>query len=117
MTSAIDITAAVNPPRAVFVDYPLGHTAGKPGDRANQRAILIAALQAFERLTKPGEIVQLPYRWDDDRWKRQAMMEGDTRLPRSETPQYQLEEDRAAAQRNETRGSDGCVVCADYSAP
>jgi hypothetical protein len=117
MTSAIDITGAVNPPRAVFVDYPLGHTAGKPGDPANQRAIMIDALQAFERLAKPGEIVKLPYQWDDDGWKRHAMAEGDTRSPRTETPQYQLEEDRAAAKRNENREADGCLVCADYSAP
>ena len=32
MTSAYDITQAVNPPRAVFVNYPLGHQTGKPDD-------------------------------------------------------------------------------------
>jgi hypothetical protein len=119
MTSAIDITHAVNPPRAVFLDYPLGHTAGKPGDAANQRAIMIDALEAFERIAKPGEIVRLPYRWDSEEWKRNAMMEGDSRLPRSETPQYQLEADRAAAERmgGRSRETDECVVCADYSAP
>jgi D-proline reductase (dithiol) PrdB len=118
MTSALDITRAVNPPRAAFLDYPLGHTTGKPGDAANQKAIMIDALEAFERIANPGEIVTLRYRWDDDDWKRNAMMDGDTRLPRSDKAQYQFEADRATAERTGARGREGdeCVVCADYSA-
>ena len=120
LTSAIDITRAVNPPRAAFLDYPLGHTAGKPGDAANQKAIMTDALEAFERITIPGEIVTLRYRWgNDDEWKRSAMMDGDTRLPRSEEPQYQFEADRVAAERTEARSSqetEECLVCAQYSA-
>jgi hypothetical protein len=71
MTSAYDITQAVNPPRAVFLDYPLGHQTGKPDNPANQRAIVLAALNAFETISKPGTIVELPYVWDpnDRRWE------------------------------------------------
>jgi hypothetical protein len=71
MTSAYDITQAVNPPRAVFVDYPLGHQTGKPDDPDNQRAIVRDALAAFETMSKPGTIVELPYVWDrnDRRWE------------------------------------------------
>ena len=71
MTSAYDITQAVNPPRAVFLNYPLGHQTGKPDDSANQRAIVLAALNAFEAISKPGTIVELPYVWDpnDRRWE------------------------------------------------
>jgi hypothetical protein len=71
MTSAYDITQAVNPPRAVFVDYPLGHQTGKPDDADNQRAIVRDALAAFETISKPGTIVVLPYVWDanDRRWE------------------------------------------------
>ena len=71
MTSAYDITRAVNPPRAVFVDYPLGHQTGKPDDADNQRAIVRDALAAFDTISKPGTIVILPYVWDanDRRWK------------------------------------------------
>jgi hypothetical protein len=64
MTSAYDITQAVNPPRAVFVDYPLGHQTGKPDDPDNQRAIVRDALAAFETIGKPGTIVELPYVWE-----------------------------------------------------
>jgi hypothetical protein len=71
MTSACDITQAVNPPRAVFVNYPLGHQTGKPDDPENQRAIVRDALSAFETISKPGTIVELPYVWDanDRRWE------------------------------------------------
>jgi hypothetical protein len=64
MTSAYDITQAVNPPRAVFVNYPLGHQTGKPDDPENQRAIIVEALGAFETISRPGTIVELPYIWD-----------------------------------------------------
>jgi hypothetical protein len=71
MTSAYDITQAVNLPRAVFVNYPLGHQTGKPDDPENQRAIIRDALAAFETISKPGTIVELPYVWDanDRRWE------------------------------------------------
>jgi hypothetical protein len=71
MTSAYDITEAVNPPRAVFVNYPLGHQTGKANDAENQCAIISDALRAFETIDKPGTIVELPYVWDanDRRWE------------------------------------------------
>ena len=44
LTSARDITAAANPPRAVFVDYPLGHTSGRVDDHALNRQIVTELL-------------------------------------------------------------------------
>lgn len=109
MSSALDITKAVNPPRAAFLDYPLGHTTGKPNEPELQRAILVAALEAFNSLQTPGSVKILPFRWsEDDEWKRTAMLEGDTRLPRSDTPQYQTEEDRLRAEAGDTAT---CPVC------
>ena len=68
---ARDITAAVLPPRSVFLDYPLGSTCGRPDDPANQRAVLLAGLQLLERGRTPGEIVDLPFVWSaDESWKR-----------------------------------------------
>lgn len=102
MTSALDITQAVNPPRAAFLDFPLGHTTGKPHQPALQRAILCEALQAFSSLTVPGAVKMLPFRWSaDDVWKDTAQRGPDDRRPRYDTPQYQTEEDR---QRAETKG-------------
>lgn len=100
LSSAYSITASVRPPRAVFVDFPLGHTAGKPGDRALQRHIVIDALAALEGMARPGHIERLPYRWaEDDAWKtRPPDAPGDDRSPRSDRPQYQYPEDQSAAE-------------------
>jgi hypothetical protein len=72
MTSALDITQSVKAPRAVFVDFPLGHQTGKPNDRELQRNIVRDAMRAFETINTPGEIVRLPYVWDpnDRSWEQ-----------------------------------------------
>lgn len=101
IASALDITRSGRPPRAVFVDYPLGHTTGKPFDEADQLAILRDALKAFEEIATPDTIRDLGRRWaEDDAWKRAATdaSSGDQRQPRDTTPRYQHEADRLAAE-------------------
>lgn len=104
LSSAYSITAAVNPPRAVFIDFPLGHTAGKRGDKALQRRIMIDTLSALDGIHKPGSIITLPYRWSGtDDWKDTVMQSredgrhADDRVTRRDAPQYQYPEDREAA--------------------
>ena len=99
MSSAFSITRSVNPPRAAFLDYPLGHATGKPLDTGLQREIVAASLAAFQELDRPGAVKMLPYRWSDsDEWKRDVMLSGDTRAERSARPVYQSEADRRLAQ-------------------
>lgn len=113
MGSALDILKAGNPPRAAFLDYPLGHTTGKPHQPELQREILVQALDSFNSMTVPGSIKMLPFRWsDEDDWKRTAMMDGDSRTPRHETPQYQTEEDRLRAEANNPGACAACEVSA-----
>ena len=71
MSSAWDVTLAVRPPRAVFLNFPLNHETGKAGEPALQRRILLDAFQAFERLWAPGQMLSLPYVWDphDAAWE------------------------------------------------
>jgi hypothetical protein len=78
MTSALDITRAVNPPRAVFVNFPLGHQTGKPHQPDLQRQIVRDAMSAFETIDQPATIVQLPYVWDanDRAWEETDYTEG-----------------------------------------
>ncbi|MPY91655.1 MAG: hypothetical protein GEV08_00920 [Acidimicrobiia bacterium] len=123
LTSAFSITRSVNPPRAAFVDFPLGHTAGRPDDPLGQHALLTKALAAFEGIDRPGTIVDLGEYWGDDDWRADPMGGGrgggggggDTRTQRHDTPQYQSEEDaRAAAAR---LGEDvACRACAVFDA-
>lgn len=105
MTSALDITQSVNPPRAAFLDFPFGHTSGKPHDPALQREIVRQALSAFEEMTVPGSVKHLPFRWsDDESWKERAFAGGDERRARLDTPQWQCEDDRLRAE--------ACGACA-----
>ena len=70
LASALDIIEAGKPPRVAFLDYPLGHTAGRPFDPENQRVVLRDALEAFEAIREPASVVRLRYRWSDsDDWK------------------------------------------------
>ena len=97
--SALDIFTAGRPPRATFVDYPLGHSSGKPFDAADQLGIVRAALEGFGAMTTAGEIRVLPHRWGEDSWRMEAASTHgqDTRQPRDETPQFQHAADRDAA--------------------
>ena len=63
LSSARDITRAVCPPRAVYLDYPLGHTSGRAHDPQLNAAIMADTLAAFEALTEPGSMAHLRYRW------------------------------------------------------
>jgi D-proline reductase (dithiol) PrdB len=65
IASARDITESVRPPRAVFVDCPLGHQTGLPLDQGSQRTILRAALATLQDAREPGTIVDLPVRWHE----------------------------------------------------
>ena len=71
MTSALDITQSVKPPRAVFVNFPLGHQTGPPDQPELQSRIVTDAMRAFESITSPATIVELPYVWDvnDSSWE------------------------------------------------
>ncbi len=126
MSSARDVTAAVNPPRATFLDWPLGHTSGRPGQSSLNLDVMRATLAAFETIHSPGTIVDLPFPWaNDDDWKNQVLRSrpraagessgsADSRVSRLPTPQYQTVDDEAAAVACHD-GTD-CVVCAgiDY---
>lgn len=99
MGSALDILKTVNPPRAAFLDFPLGHTTGKPHDPELQRDILMQALNSFITMTMPGSVNMLNFRWSElDEWKETAQRDGDSRTIRHGTPQYQTDEDRIRAE-------------------
>jgi len=101
MAGADDIIRAGWPPRSVFLDYPLGHTTGKPFAPDEQYDIVRQAMAAFDAATEPGQMVSLDYHWSSDSdWKSAATdaSAGDQRAPRDETPRYQHDDDRVAAE-------------------
>jgi hypothetical protein len=103
MGSALDILEAGRPPRAQFLNFPLGFEAGPYQDKAGQLDVMRQGLTGFETFTEPG-IKPLPHSWDAG-WERVKNREGsaqndDTRSPRNTEPQYQTDEDRQLAEEN-----------------
>ena len=82
------------------------------------------ALDAFATIQQPGEIIVLPHRWSDDAgWKEHAMRPkprtdggaSDDRVERFDTPQYQSDADRVAAEA--TLGAGECPGCVFLAKP
>jgi tRNA G10 N-methylase Trm11 len=51
---------AMNLPRTVITQYPLGRPLGAPGNARIQREILMAALDMLENAQAPGGVLVLP---------------------------------------------------------
>jgi D-proline reductase (dithiol) PrdB len=67
LTVLREMAEAFKPARPVFLDYPLGATAGRPGDPHNQRDILRATLEAGYAMEGAGwQIHDLPFEWAPD---------------------------------------------------
>lgn len=98
LTSAWHVTARVNPPRAAFLDFPLGHTSGRPGRFPEQVAIMRDALALLRRDAAPSPIEVLPYEWGED-WKGGRASDDYSWPGRNDWPQYQYTDDRDAAVR------------------
>ncbi len=63
--SCRDMMERVKPPRAAFLNFPLGRQCGKKNDRDLQLSILKAALDVLVTASKPGDIVDLPFSWGE----------------------------------------------------
>lgn len=68
----------VRPPRWVFVRFPRGAMFGEPGNTVKQRQVLEAVLEAAKKIDKPGENVELPFRWEAKpmSWRGREITEG-----------------------------------------
>lgn len=56
----------VVPPRAVFVDHPVGRTFGPPHDRERNVAVLAKALAELPEFTQAGMVRDLGCNWARD---------------------------------------------------
>jgi hypothetical protein len=64
-----EVTRQVKPPRALYLRYPFGHPMGEAFAIRQQRAILLAALDALETLTEPAAIVEPGWTWRRHRFE------------------------------------------------
>jgi len=63
MGAAKDIVEYVGVPRFLFSDFPLGNSAGRPGDEASQDMTLDLAVQLLAAAPAARTTVQSPLRW------------------------------------------------------
>jgi hypothetical protein len=62
--TVLDIMTKVPPPRAVFVDHPVGRTFGRPGEHRKHEEVLTLALAELSNFTEPGQIRDLHCQWN-----------------------------------------------------
>ena len=102
-------------PRAAFLDFPQGFTAGKPNNMNLAKEILRSTLEILD--TSVDEtLVDLDFHWaENDEWKDSVFavtsdgQATDNRLTRSADPQYQNDQDSIEAQVSHKDGE--CLVC------
>ena len=58
-----EVTRTVKAPRALYLRYPFGHPMGEAFHVAQQRAILLAALDGLATIATPGTILEPGWRW------------------------------------------------------
>lgn len=131
MGSAFDILWRGWAPRTAYLDYPLGHSAGKPFDLADQYTRVRQALSLLEHAVPEGDGLLLPIalgEWvEEQRWMAGAPDEDlnetiggggtpktglDTRQPRDGVRRYQAETDVVA----EAAGTDTAEYCVSAEA-
>jgi len=131
MGSAYDILWRGWAPRTAYLDYPLGHSGGKPFDPADQYARVRAALSLLDCAVPDGEGLLLPIalgEWiEAERWTEGAKDEDlnetiggggtpktglDTRQPRDTVRRYQAESDVIV----EASGTDPVEFCVSAEA-
>ena len=61
------LAARLLTPRIVGVEFPFGHTFGRPGDDVTQRRVLQAALTVLSGAARPGTRVDLDMEWPQPR--------------------------------------------------
>lgn len=66
LSTVWDITSAIKPPRACFLDFPIGCPAGKPREPELQRQILKAVLRQAPKFGAVWSMHELPFQWSED---------------------------------------------------
>jgi hypothetical protein len=58
-----EVAEAARAPRMLYLHWPFGHALGEPGNVAQQRTILHDMLSMARAASRPGLVIELPYRW------------------------------------------------------
>lgn len=58
-----ELTEQIHVPRAAYLKYPYGYSAGPANDLEMQKKIIKEVLELVLAIKEPGTIVKMPYRW------------------------------------------------------
>jgi D-proline reductase (dithiol) PrdB len=70
-----EYTEKVKPPRTVYLRWPFGHPLGEPFNSAQQRAVLSEAFKELFSIQRPGEIIDLPFKWRREKYNNYNLEE------------------------------------------
>lgn len=65
----------VKPSRTIYLRWPFGHPLGEPFNLAQQRVVLIEAFKALYSINKPGQIIDIPFKWKKHRYDKSSIEE------------------------------------------
>ena len=80
VTVARDVTEKIKAPRAIFLQWPMGHHFGVPFHRDLQKRVLVEALDLLETAQLSGTIRDIPIKWADVRREAKTLSEQGHRL-------------------------------------
>lgn len=66
MHTLLEMAEAFKPPRPVFLDFPVGCSAGRPNDPEAQKNIVKSSLALAPQLGTPWRVATLPFEWSAD---------------------------------------------------
>lgn len=65
VSTGLDLTTQVKPPRSYFVNAPMGNNFGPPDDPEQQRSILREALALIHEVQEGGTLIHSTYAWPE----------------------------------------------------
>jgi hypothetical protein len=66
VSTGLDLTRQVRPPRSIFINHPMGNNFGRPRDVRMQREILLRALKIAQESKQAGILVDPEYEWGEE---------------------------------------------------
>lgn len=75
LTLVREMTAMVQPSKALYIQHPFGLTLGDVNDVATHEAVMRDCLTFAAQELPAGSIIDLPYQWKDDLRERQLRKE------------------------------------------
>jgi hypothetical protein len=65
-----EVAVAAQAPRFLYLHWPFGHALGEPRNAEQQRTVLHDMLSLAVAASRPGMVIELPYRWRREKYNQ-----------------------------------------------